>query len=66
VKNKTPAQVQITAEQILREARERVEQETPVPKQKITNEEELGSTGSVDGRSSRTSSGECGGTSVCG
>lgn len=42
VKNKTPASVQITAEQILREARERVEQETPIPKQKITDEEELG------------------------
>ncbi|CAM6098606.1 unnamed protein product [Calypogeia fissa] len=42
VKNKTPAQIQITAEQILREARERQEAEIRPPKQKITDEEELG------------------------
>eukprot|EP00850_Spirogloea_muscicola_P009940 SM000057S18370 [mRNA] locus=s57:260193:264737:+ [translate_table: standard] len=41
VKNKTPAPVQITAEQILREARERQEGELPPPKQKITDDEEL-------------------------
>lgn len=41
VKNKTPAPVQITAEQILREARERQEEELPPPKQKITDAEEL-------------------------
>ncbi|CAL9023145.1 unnamed protein product, partial [Prunus brigantina] len=37
VKNKTPAPVQITAEQILREARERQEAEIRPPKQKITD-----------------------------
>ncbi|CAI5988854.1 unnamed protein product [Closterium sp. NIES-64] len=42
VKNKTPAPVQITAEQILREARERQEVETAAPKQKITDAQELG------------------------
>ena len=42
VKNKTPASVQITAEQILREARERVESEPAPPKQKITDSQELG------------------------
>ncbi|KAL2621055.1 hypothetical protein R1flu_001260 [Riccia fluitans] len=42
VKNKTPAPVQITAEQILREARERQEAEIRPPKQKITDSEELG------------------------
>ncbi|GKF62156.1 hypothetical protein Tco_0182210, partial [Tanacetum coccineum] len=36
VKIKTPAPVQITAEQILREARERQEAEIRPPKQKIT------------------------------
>lgn len=41
VKNKTPAPVQITAEQILREARERQEAEIRPPKQKITDAEEL-------------------------
>jgi crooked neck len=41
VKNKTPAPVQITAEQILREARERQEAEIRPPKQKITDSEEL-------------------------
>eukprot|EP00250_Pteridium_aquilinum_P016604 c23190_g1_i1 orf=955-3054(-) len=41
VKNKTPAQIQITAEQILREARERQEAEIRPPKQKITDTEEL-------------------------
>lgn len=41
VKNKTPAPIQITAEQILREARERQEAEPTPPKQKITDEEEL-------------------------
>eukprot|EP00897_Mesotaenium_endlicherianum_P005435 jgi/Mesen1/491/ME001024S10726 len=42
VKNKTPAPVQITAEQILREARERQEAEPAPPKQKITDDQELG------------------------
>ncbi|KAH0929475.1 hypothetical protein HID58_015202, partial [Brassica napus] len=41
VKNKTPAPVQITAEQILREARERQEAEIRPPKQKITDSTEL-------------------------
>ncbi|KAK4759983.1 hypothetical protein SAY87_023114 [Trapa incisa] len=41
VKNKTPAPVQITAEQILREARERQEAEIRPPKQKITDSSEL-------------------------
>ncbi|CAJ1927419.1 unnamed protein product [Sphenostylis stenocarpa] len=42
VKNKTPAPIQITAEQILREARERQEAEIRPPKQKITDSTELG------------------------
>ncbi|CAK8538023.1 unnamed protein product [Lathyrus sativus] len=42
VKNKTPAPIQITAEQILREARERQEAEIRPPKQKITDPTELG------------------------
>ncbi|EYU40035.1 hypothetical protein ABFS82_05G108900 [Erythranthe guttata] len=42
VKNKTAAPVQITAEQILREARERQEAEIRPPKQKITDSAELG------------------------
>ncbi|KAI3859669.1 hypothetical protein MKX03_031183 [Papaver bracteatum] len=41
VKNKTPAPIQITAEQILREARERQESEIRPPKQKITDPSEL-------------------------
>ncbi|KAG6520037.1 crooked neck-like protein 1 [Zingiber officinale] len=41
VKNKTPASIQITAEQILREARERQEPEIRPPKQKITDSHEL-------------------------
>nr|XP_029121335.1 LOW QUALITY PROTEIN: crooked neck-like protein 1 [Elaeis guineensis] len=41
VKNKTPAPIQITAEQILREARERQEPEIRPPKQKITDVYEL-------------------------
>ncbi|KAL3498965.1 hypothetical protein ACH5RR_041697 [Cinchona calisaya] len=41
VKNKTPAAIQITAEQILREARERQEAEIRPPKQKITDPSEL-------------------------
>ncbi|CAN6333051.1 unnamed protein product [Urochloa humidicola] len=41
VKNKTPAPIQITAEQILREARERQEPEIRPPKQKITDTHEL-------------------------
>lgn len=41
VKNKTPATIQITAEQILREARERQEPEIRPPKQKITDVHEL-------------------------
>ncbi|KAJ3211599.1 Crooked neck-like protein 1 [Dinochytrium kinnereticum] len=41
VKNKNPAPLQITAEQILREASERQEAPVSVPKQKITDIEEL-------------------------
>lgn len=42
MKNKAPAEVQITAEQLLREAKEReLELLPPPPKQKITDEEEL-------------------------
>uniref|UniRef100_A0A8C1JB10 Crooked neck-like protein 1 n=1 Tax=Cyprinus carpio TaxID=7962 RepID=A0A8C1JB10_CYPCA len=42
VKNKAPAEVQITAEQLLREAKEReLELLPPPPKQKITDAEEL-------------------------
>ncbi|BFG34882.1 hypothetical protein CerSpe_211560 [Prunus speciosa] len=41
VKNKTPAPIQITAEQILREARERQEAEIRPPKQKIIDPTEL-------------------------
>jgi crooked neck len=41
VKNRAPAQIQITAEQILREAVENQEVEKPKPKQKITDLEEL-------------------------
>ncbi|CAH9122332.1 unnamed protein product [Cuscuta epithymum] len=41
VKNKTPAPIQITAEQILRESRERQEAEIRPPKQKITDHSEL-------------------------
>ncbi|XP_049375910.1 uncharacterized protein LOC125840966 [Solanum verrucosum] len=41
VKNKTPAPIQITAEQILREARERQEAEIRLPKQKITDPTEV-------------------------
>ncbi|XLU46496.1 hypothetical protein S245_041310, partial [Arachis hypogaea] len=42
VKNKTPAPIQITAEQILREAGERQEAEIRPPKQKIPDATELG------------------------
>ncbi|UYV81795.1 CRNKL1, partial [Cordylochernes scorpioides] len=42
VKNKTPAEIQITAEQLLREAKERdLEILPPPPKQKISDPEEL-------------------------
>ncbi|XP_052573864.1 crooked neck-like protein 1 [Peromyscus californicus insignis] len=42
VKNKAPAEVQLTAEQLLREAKEReLELLPPPPQQKITDEEEL-------------------------
>ena len=42
VKNKAPAPVQITAEQLLREAKEReLELAPPPPKQNITSKEEL-------------------------
>jgi len=41
VKNKQPAPVQITAEQILREAKERTEEDPKPPKQKITDPDEL-------------------------
>ncbi|KAG6397109.1 hypothetical protein SASPL_143273 [Salvia splendens] len=42
VKNKTPASIQISAEQILREARERHQAEFRPPKHKITDSTELG------------------------
>jgi crooked neck len=41
VKNKNPAPVQITAEQILREASERQEAPLKAPRQKIADVEEL-------------------------
>lgn len=42
VKNKQPAEIQITAEQLLREAKERdLEILPPPPKQKISDAEEL-------------------------
>ena len=41
VKNKTPVPIQITAEHILREARERLEVEIQPPKQKIIDATEL-------------------------
>jgi len=42
VKNKTPAEIQITAEQLLREAKERdLESVPPPPKQKISDPDEL-------------------------
>lgn len=42
VKNKAPAEIQITAEQLLREAKERdLEIIPPPPKQKISDPEEL-------------------------
>ncbi|KAL5799704.1 hypothetical protein ACOSQ3_032796 [Xanthoceras sorbifolium] len=41
VNNKTPALIQVTAEQILREVRERQEAEIRPPKQKITDSTEL-------------------------
>ncbi|KAK6778711.1 hypothetical protein RDI58_025429 [Solanum bulbocastanum] len=41
VKNKTAAPIQITAEQILRGARERQESEIRLPKQKITDPTEV-------------------------
>ncbi|KAL1922999.1 uncharacterized protein VTP21DRAFT_9375 [Calcarisporiella thermophila] len=41
VKNKNPAPIQITAEQILREAKERQEAVKPAPRQKISDLEEL-------------------------
>ena len=41
VKNKTPAAVQITAEQILREAKDRQDGGIVPPKQRIVDQEEL-------------------------
>ena len=41
VKNKQPAQMQITAEQILRESKEQQGVDPKVPKTKITDEDEL-------------------------
>lgn len=41
VKNKTPNPVQITAEQLLREAVERQQQEVKAPRQRIVDEDEL-------------------------
>ncbi|GER30285.1 pre-mRNA-splicing factor CLF1 [Striga asiatica] len=48
VKNKTPATIQITADQILRE---RQEAEVRPPKQKITDTAEIGNTSSASARS---------------
>eukprot|EP00301_Raphidiophrys_heterophryoidea_P009219 c13576_g1_i1.p1 GENE.c13576_g1_i1~~c13576_g1_i1.p1 ORF type:complete len:691 (-),score=182.39 c13576_g1_i1:127-2151(-) len=42
VKNKAPAPIQITADQILREAQDRQEVDPKPPTQRITDEEELG------------------------
>ena len=41
VKNKAPAPIQITAEQIIREAQDRQAQDPKPPRQKITDEEEM-------------------------
>lgn len=41
VKSKAPAKIQITAEQLLREAWERKEHAVPIPKQQIADSEEL-------------------------
>ena len=41
IKNKNPAPIQITAEQILREAKERQETAKKAPRQKISDLEEL-------------------------
>lgn len=41
VKNRAPANIQITAEQIIREASDRQVDEPPVPRQKITDPDEL-------------------------
>lgn len=41
VKNKSPAPIQITAEQIIREAQNQREEEIEPPRQKITDAEEL-------------------------
>lgn len=41
VKNRAPAPIQITAEQILREATDRTEKEHKPPRQQITDPEEL-------------------------
>jgi crooked neck len=41
VKNKAPAPQQITAEQILREAKERIQQAPKAPRQQITDPQEL-------------------------
>ncbi|KAL3898829.1 MAG: hypothetical protein SGCHY_002472 [Lobulomycetales sp.] len=41
VKNKNPAQVQITAEQILREAQERQERSKPAPEQVLQDQDEI-------------------------
>lgn len=44
VKNKTPAEIQITAEQLLREAKERdLEIVPPPPKQKISDRSQISS-----------------------
>lgn len=41
VKNRAPAPIQITAEQILREANDRIEKEVKAPRTHITDPEEL-------------------------
>lgn len=41
IKNKNPSQIQITAEQILREAKDRQDKPAPPPAQKIADKEEL-------------------------
>lgn len=41
IKNRAPAQIQITAEQILLEAQERQIEEKTAPRQRVTDQEEL-------------------------
>jgi crooked neck len=41
VKNKTPNPIQVTAEQLLREAVERQQKEVKAPRQRVMDEDEL-------------------------